>query len=241
MITSRAARQPGTAKTDSCTHVGKPNIGNIEIDADGKENPGDARPPGFDRTDLKECRMGRITYVVMQSLDGYIEGPNGEFDWPVMDSELAKYSQEFGDTADVFLYGRVVWDGMSSYWPRAEEYSDHPHDLEFAPVWRAKPKVVVSRTLKTADWNTTVVNDITELAEIKQDKHLVLYGGAELAATLTEHRLIDEYQVFVHPVLLGGGKPVLPSTKVRSGLRLVESRTFDSQVVMLRHELAADR
>lgn len=184
--------------------------------------------------------MGRIIHFVAQSLDGYISGPNGEFDWPVMDPEMARYGREIGEQADAFLYGRVVWDVMSSFWPRAEEVSDHPHDLEFAPQWRAKPKYVVSRTLSEADWNTTVVSDVDRLADIKRDRTLVLFGGADLAAALNDRGLIDEFVVCVHPVVLGGGKRVFPEGKPRTAVELVESRTLDSQVVLMRHAVVPD-
>ncbi|MGP8300683.1 dihydrofolate reductase family protein [Streptomyces inhibens] len=186
--------------------------------------------------------MGKITHFVHQSLDGFIEGPNGEFDWPVMDGELSAYSHALTDSADIFLYGRVVWDMMSGYWPHAEEYSTHEHDLAFAPVWRKAPKIVVSSTLEEAGWNTRVIatDVVEELTALKNSgAHLLLFGGSALAAFLTEHHLIDEYQIFVHPVVLGGGKPVFHTPQQRLHLTLTESRTFDSQVVLLRHELAA--
>ncbi|KUJ66532.1 deaminase [Streptomyces albus subsp. albus] len=185
--------------------------------------------------------MGKITHFVHQSLDGYIEGPAGEFDWPVMDPELSAYSQSLCDSADIFLYGRVVWDMMSGFWPRAEEFSTHEHDLAFAPVWRKAAKVVVSSTLEKADWNTRVIreNVVEELTALKEGgANLLLFGGSALAGYLTEHGLIDEYQIFVHPVVLGGGKPVFQAPGQRFNLALVESRTFDSQVVLLRHRLA---
>ncbi|MFF8599143.1 dihydrofolate reductase family protein [Streptomyces sp. NPDC015232] len=186
--------------------------------------------------------MGKITHFVHQSLDGFIEGPNGEFDWPRMDGELSAYSQALTDSADVFLYGRVVWDMMSGFWPRAEEFSTHEHDLAFAPVWRKAPKVVVSSTLTEADWNTRVINtDVVEQLTALKDggAHLLLFGGSTLAGFLTEHGLIDEYQIFVHPVVLGGGKPVFTTPAQRMDLTLTETRTFDSQVVLLRHERTA--
>ncbi|UKY54892.1 dihydrofolate reductase family protein [Streptomyces inhibens] len=186
--------------------------------------------------------MGKITHFVHQSLDGYIEGSNGEFDWPVMDPELSAYSHALTDSADIFLYGRNVWDMMSGFWPRAEEFSTHEHDLAFAPVWRKAPKVVVSSTLGEADWNTRVIKTdvVEELTALKQSgAHLLLFGGSTLAGFLTEHGLIDEYQIFIHPVVLGGGKPVFRTPQQRINLSLVESRTFDSQVVLLRHQLAA--
>lgn len=180
--------------------------------------------------------MAELVHFVHQSLDGYIEGPGGEFDWPVMGPEMSRASRALGDRADAFLYGRAVWDMMSGYWPRAEEFSDDPHDLAFAPVWRDKPKVVVSRTLDRADWNTRVVDGVEKVADLKAaGENLVLFGGSTLAADLTRHHLIDEYHVFVHPVVLGGGKPAFPAPVGRLGLTLVESRVLDSQAVLLRY------
>ncbi|SDN50946.1 dihydrofolate reductase family protein [Allokutzneria albata] len=177
--------------------------------------------------------MSRIIHFVHQSADGFIHGPNGEFDWPSMGPELSAHSQGLSDSADAFLYGRVVWDLMSSYWPKAEEYSTHEHDLAFAPVWREKPKVVVSRTLTEAGWNTRVVGDVADLADIEGT--LVLFGGSDLAASLTERDMIDEYQVFVHPVVLGGGKPAFREPGKRFAMKLAESRVLDTEVVLLRY------
>jgi dihydrofolate reductase len=186
--------------------------------------------------------MGKLIHFVHQSLDGFIEGPNGEFDWPRMDPELSAYSQELSGGDKVFLYGRVVWDMMSNFWPKAEQYSTHEHTLAYAPVWREASKIVVSRTLEKADWNTRVIgeNVVEELTALKESgTTLLMFGGSALAAHLTEHGVIDEYRIFVHPVILGGGKPVFQEQSHRVGLELVESRMFDSQVVMLRHRRAA--
>lgn len=189
--------------------------------------------------------MAGIIHFVHQSLDGFIAGPNGEFDWPTMGAELSAYTAELtaGDT--VFLYGRKVWDLMSGFWPNAEQYSQDPHDLTFAPVWREAPKVVVSRTLAYQDlgWNTTVVfenvaEELTALAEA--GKTLVLFGGAELAAHLGAHDAVDEYQVVVHPVLLGGGTPAFHPAERRTQLEPVESRTFDGRSVLLRHRVVRE-
>ncbi|MER6306096.1 dihydrofolate reductase family protein [Streptomyces sp. NPDC001657] len=185
--------------------------------------------------------MGKITHFVHQSLDGYIEGPDGAFDWPLMGPELSAHSLQLTTEADQFLYGRKVWDMMSGFWPRAEEYSTDAHDLAFAPVWRSAPKIVVSSTLEQADWNTRVIgtNVVEELTALKRSgARLLLFGGSELAGFLTRHGLIDEYQLFVHPVVLGGGRPVFSTPQERMNLSLVESRTFDSQVVLLRHRPA---
>ncbi|MFE9655709.1 dihydrofolate reductase family protein [Micromonospora sp. NPDC006431] len=182
--------------------------------------------------------MRKLVYWVHQSVDGFIEGPNGEFDWPVMGPDLSAYSIELCDRADAFLYGRKVWGLMSWYWPRAEQISQDPHNLRFAPIWRRTPKIVISRSLESAEYDARVIGrDLaTEIAELKAQpgKDLLLTGGSGAAAALTGLGLIDEYQVVVHPVVLGGGTPVFPD-KDRLDLRLVETRGFDGRSVLLRY------
>ncbi|MEH0971993.1 dihydrofolate reductase family protein [Micromonospora sp. CPCC 205546] len=186
--------------------------------------------------------MREIIYGVHQSLDGFIEGPNGEFDWPQMGDELSAYSLAQCDRVGGFLYGRRVWELMAGYWPQVESISDHPHDLAFAPIWRRTPKVVLSRTLTAAEHGAQVVGgadlgkEVTALKE-QPGGDLLLLGGAGAAGALTGLGLIDEYQIFVHPVVLGGGKPVFAATE-RINLRLVESRGFDGRSVLLRYRRA---
>jgi dihydrofolate reductase len=182
--------------------------------------------------------MRKIIYWVHVSLDGHINGPNGEFDWPVFGPELARYSHEENDRVDTFLYGRAVWDLMSSYWPTADENTDEEHALYFAPIWRRTPKVVFSTTLAEAGWNTTILRGDLE-AEVRAlkagpGKGLQLTGGAGLAKALADLDLIDEYQVVVHPVVLGGGRRLFPLSD-RFELKLVETRTFDAATVLLRY------
>lgn len=186
--------------------------------------------------------MRKLIYWVHSSLDGRIEGPNGEFDWPVLGPELAAYSYELDDRVDTFLYGRAVWEMMSGYWPQAESISTDPHDLKFAPVWRETPKIVFSRTLTSADWNTQVVGgdigDAVRALKRQPGKDLLLSGGSQVASALTELGLIDEYHIGVHPVVLGGGKRLFLDAKDRVGLRLVRSGTFDDGVVVLHYQRA---
>jgi dihydrofolate reductase len=159
--------------------------------------------------------MREIVYLVHTSLDGCVEGPNGEFDWALMGPELSGYSRELNTRCGEFAYGRKVWDMMSSYWPDAESISDDPHD-------------VVGGDLDAA------------VAELKAEPggDLLLMGGADLAAELGSRGLIDEYLVFVHPVVLGGTKRPFAEGTTRLGLTLVESRTFDGQAVLLRYRQA---
>src|SRR5690349_12412805 len=165
-----------------------------------------SRPTRQRRPD-RSTTMRKIFHFVHTSLDGYIEGPKGEFDWPQMGPELSAYSDEIVAETDTIMYGRAVWEVMAGYWPDAESRSDHPHDLAYAPVWRATPKVVVSGTLGSADWNTEVIGDdvaarVRALKE-RPGSSIVLMGGRTLAAALTAEGLVDELRVVVHPVLLG--------------------------------------
>ncbi|GAA1596782.1 dihydrofolate reductase family protein [Kribbella sancticallisti] len=183
--------------------------------------------------------MRRIIHFVHTSLDGFIEGPNGEFDWAVMTGKLSKYSLGLVGQADTFLYGRVVWEMMSGYWPEVESMSTHEHDLAFAPVWRKTPKVVVSSSLEQADWNTTVVNTVEAVGELKQQPggDILLTGGSTLAASLEDSGLLDERRIVVHPVLLGAGKRLFPENRKRRSVTLIESRPLDEHAVLLRHSL----
>ncbi|WP_188187943.1 dihydrofolate reductase family protein [Nonomuraea sp. SYSU D8015] len=184
--------------------------------------------------------MGKLIYWVHTSVDGHIDGPNGEFDWTEMGPELSAYGDEVHARVGTFLYGRLVWEMMSGYWPTADQTSDHPHDLTFASIWRSTPKVVFSTTLKEAGWNTRIVsgNLGEEVAELKRqsDQDLLLNGGSQLASAIGELGLIDEYHIMVHPVVLGGGRPLFPPQKERLDLRLTDSRTFDARTVLLRYE-----
>ncbi|UVS78148.1 dihydrofolate reductase family protein [Actinokineospora sp. UTMC 2448] len=180
--------------------------------------------------------MRKVIHFVHSSVDGYIEGPEGEFDWPAMGPELSAYSLALSERAGTLLYGRVVWGWMAGYWPTAESVSDDPHDLAFAPIWRATPKAVLSRTLTSAEHGARVVR-AEDLAELKAGDggDLLLMGGTEAAAALTDLGLVDEYQVVVHPVVLGGGRPVFAPGKSRIPLRLAETRAFDGRSVLLRY------
>ncbi|KAB8196622.1 dihydrofolate reductase [Nonomuraea phyllanthi] len=186
--------------------------------------------------------MRKIIHWVHTSVDGHIDGPQGEFDWPVMGEELSAYSEALSERADTLLYGRGVWQGMVSFWPTAESVSDHPHVLAYAPIWRGTPKIVVSTTAEESEWAAAIIRkDVAEeIAALKRrpGKDILLTGGSRLAATLTEHGLIDEYHIAVHPVVLGGGKPLFRPRADRLGLRLAESRTCDSNVVVTRYDRA---
>jgi dihydrofolate reductase len=190
----------------------------------------------------EELAMRKIIYWVHASIDGHIAGPNGEFDWPTVGPELFAYSTAMNQQVDTLLYGRVVWEWMSSYWPTADAdpATADEHAKDFAPYWRRTPKVVVSRTLDKADWGARVIGkDLAEeVAELKRQPggDILLTGGAQVAASLTELGLLDDFRVVVHPVVLGGGPRLFMEPKGRIDMALVDSRIFDGTSVLLHYE-----
>lgn len=179
------------------------------------------------------------TIVWMQmSLDGRTAGPNGEFDWANIQDELHSHFVETLRSAGMFCYGRKVYEMMAGFWPIADELPDsNANQVAYAKIWKPMPKIVFSRTLEAADWNTTVVKDVAELPDHanKASGDVYLFGGAEVVNACAQRDLIDEYQLLVHPVVLGGGAPLFPALPQRQGMELVESRTFDGTVVGLRY------
>jgi dihydrofolate reductase len=184
--------------------------------------------------------MRKIIYWVHTSIDGFIDGPNGEFDWPMMGPELSAYSESLDQRVDTLLFGRPVWQMMVGFWPNAESMSDDPHVASFAPFWRATPKIVFSRSYAGDDWTERVISDNlqAEVTELKSQPgaDMLLTGGANLAAALTDHGLIDEYHIAVHPVVLGGGRKLFAEPKQRLTLRPTQSRLVDDQVVVTTYE-----
>jgi dihydrofolate reductase len=186
--------------------------------------------------------MRNIIYWVHTSVDGFIDGPNGEFDWPVMGPELSAYSDGLDRRVDTLLFGRPVWEMMVGFWPDAEKVSQDPHVLAFAPFWRATPKIVFSHSYPGDEWATRVIradlrDEVTAL-KAQPGADLLLTGGASLAAALTGWGLIDEYHIAVHPVVLGGGRKLFTDPRQRLTLRTGESRVVDGQVVVTSYRLA---
>src|SRR5256884_1204956 len=138
------------------------------------------------------------------SLDGYIEGPNREIDWHMVDDELHYHFNEQLKGMGAFLSGRVTYELMAAFWPTADsDPSSTKPMIEFARIWRDMPKIVYSKTLQRADWNTTVVRDVVpgEVGQLKaQPGGDLVLSGADLARAFMERDLIDEYLIQVHPV-----------------------------------------
>jgi dihydrofolate reductase len=183
--------------------------------------------------------MRKVILMMSVSLDGFFEGPDHELDWQVIDDELHTHFNEELAAMSAFLDGRVTYELMAAYWPTADADPSASRPMaEFARIWRDMPKVVYSRTLQTAGWNTSVVRDVVreQVLELKaRPGGDMVLGGANLAATFMRHDLVDEYRLYVHPVVLGRGRPLFPESEARIGLRLAETRTFRSGVVLLRY------
>ncbi|GAA5039992.1 dihydrofolate reductase family protein [Streptomyces siamensis] len=186
--------------------------------------------------------MPKIILMMSVSLDGFFEGPNREIDWHLVDEELHAHFNEEIRHMGALLSGRVTYELMAAFWPTADKDPDSPPTMvEFARIWRNIPKVVFSRTLERAEWHTTIVPQVVpeSIRELKQRSLGDLgLGGAELAAEFMRHDLVDEFRVYVHPVLLGRGRRLFSETDSMTRLRLVESRPFGNGVVLLRYERA---
>jgi dihydrofolate reductase len=169
------------------------------------------------------------------TLDGYYEGPNGEFDWPNVDDEFNEFAISQMNDIDTLLFGRATYEVMAGFWPT-------PAAIEGDPViagrMNAISKIVFSSTLDTADWqNTRLVKDgVAEtIAELKQQPggDLAFFGSPTLTASLIEQGLVDELRVMVHPILLGAGKPLFSALSRRVPVELQRTTVFHSGNVML--------
>jgi dihydrofolate reductase len=183
--------------------------------------------------------MRKLIYSMGVSLDGFIAGPDGEIDWSAPDEELHRFHNQQAREMGADLYGRRLYEAMR-YWETAEENTSAPeHELEFARIWKDTPKIVFSKTLEKVEGNARLVRDdvAEEVAKLKEEpgKDLAV-GGAGLASTFMKLGLIDEYRLFVSPVVLGGGTPYFPALDERINLELVETRTFGSRVVYVRYQ-----
>ncbi|MGI5457468.1 dihydrofolate reductase family protein [Streptomyces sp. CA-249302] len=189
--------------------------------------------------------MPNIVLMMSISLDGYIEGPDHDISWHRVDEELHQHMNDTIRQFGALLSGRRVHELMAAYWPTADTAPDaSPTTIEFAGIWRDIPKVVYSRTLEKADWNTTVVRQILpeEVHALKeQDTGDLGLGGAEVAGEFLRLGLVDEFRIYVHPALVGHGTRLFPEADIAASLRLIESHTFSNGVVLMRYEPAAQK
>lgn len=186
----------------------------------------------------------KIIYMMTVSIDGFMEGPNREIDWHMVDEELHRHFNDELRVMGAFMSGRVTHELMADFWPTADSDPDAPEPVrEFAGIWRDMPKIVFSRTLERADWNTTVVREVVpeKIRQLKAEPGGdMMLGGSDLATTFIQHDLIDEYRIYVDPMIIGRGKRMFHPTDSRLPLRLEETRTFGNGVVLLRYSRTDD-
>ena len=184
--------------------------------------------------------MRKLTFAMNLSVDGYIAAPGDELGWSVPSDELFQWWSDRVGATGLALYGRKLWETMSSHWPTADQQPGAtPAEIEFARRWRDMPKVVFSSTTSTVDWNTRLVTGdaVTEITRLKaEDGGPIDIGGATLAAAAMRAGLIDEYVLVTAPVLVGGGTPFFTALENWVDLTLVETRTFPDGVVLTRYE-----
>lgn len=183
--------------------------------------------------------MRKVIYSMGVSLDGFIASPDGEIDWSAPDEELHRFHNQQAREIGTHFCGRRLYEVMV-YWETAEEDpSIGEAELEFADIWREMPKVVFSTTLEKVEGNTRLATGSVaeEVAKLKDEpgKDLAV-GGAGLASAFIELGLVDEYRLFISPVVLGGGTPYFPTQDDRINLKLIERQTFNSRVVYLRYQ-----
>lgn len=184
--------------------------------------------------------MRNVIYAINVSLDGFIEDKDGSLGWSEPSDELFRYFIDLEFEIDTHLSGRRMYETMASHWPTADRMPGATEDqIKFARRWQQATNVVFSRTLERVREQDRLVRDniAEEIRRLKAEPgQAMVVGGPGLAASLLQLDLVDEVRVIIHPVILGGGKPMFPSLDHLLRLRLVETRQFKSGVVALHYQ-----
>ena len=176
------------------------------------------------------------------SLDGFVAGLNGEMDWININDEIFDFVATMTEKADTALYGRVTYNMMQSYWPTAGEHPNaSKHDKEHSAWYNKVSKIVLSKTISEKGLDNTIVisnqleDNINKIK--KQDgKNILIFGSPRASHSLLSNGLIDEFWLFVNPVLLGQGMPLFKDVNETTKLKLIESKTFTCGVIALHYE-----
>jgi dihydrofolate reductase len=186
--------------------------------------------------------LRKLRLQVQMSLDGCIAGPNGEMDWMVglLDDEIIKYAYKITEPIDTILLGRKMTDVFISFWLDVMNKPDDPW-YAFSKKMIETPKVVFTKTLNKSRWiNTDIAtgNLIEEVSKIKSQsgRDIVVYGGASFDSSLIKEKLIDEFYLFINPVVIGNGMTIFKDLNEIQKYSLIESKVFESGIVLLRYE-----
>jgi dihydrofolate reductase len=177
--------------------------------------------------------MGRLIYSAIASLDGYVADTEGGFEWAAPDAELHAFVNDLERPVGTHLYGRRMYETLA-VWETLQD--DHPVMRDFAEIWRAADKIVYSRTLKEVSSARTRIEREFDPDAVRAIPGDVSIGGPTLAAEAFRAGLVDECHLFLHPVVVGGGLPALP-TDLRLDLELLDERRFDSGFVALHYRV----
>ena len=186
--------------------------------------------------------MRNLIFFMHTSLDGFVAGPAGEMNWIHVDEEIFDFVATVTEKADTALYGRVTYEMMQSYWPTAAEQPNaSKHDKEHAAWYKSVRKIVLSRTLSEDGLvNTRIIgeNVAENILNIKNmdGKDILIFGSPAASHTLLSLGLIDEFWLFVNPVLLGKGIPLFNGINETTKLMLDESKTFAAGVIALHYK-----
>jgi dihydrofolate reductase len=183
--------------------------------------------------------MGKLTYGMMVSLDGYVADAKGHFDWGHIDEEIHSFANSETRMNGTEIYGRRMYETMV-YWENDEAQKDRPgYEQEFASIWKGLDKIVVSSTLeRVSSGNTRIVREVRpeEIRQLKaQSAKNVSVAGPTLAAQFIKAGLVDEYTLYYVPVVVGAGTPVFKDFVGRLDLELIEQRRFASGVIFARY------
>lgn len=183
--------------------------------------------------------MRKILYVQNVSLDGFIEDSDGKIDWSIPSEELHWHFNELERNVDINFYGRRLSETMD-YWLTADQNPEAADvERDFAEAWRKTERIVFSKTLEKVEGNASLRREVDpdEIQKLKnQPGNLLMVGGAGLASTFIKHGLVDEFRVYIYPVVLGSGKPMFQIEK-KLNLTFVESQTFSGKIMMLKYQL----
>ena len=184
--------------------------------------------------------MRRVTYSMGASLDGYIVGPDGGFDWTAPDKDVFRFWIDEIREVGVHLLGRKLYETML-YWDTVDQATLDDAEHEWAALWNPLPKVVFSTSLSAVQGNARLASaslaEEIERLRAEPGEGDIAIGGATLAAEAAALDLIDEYRIMVHALLVGGGVSYFPQGERRVDLELVETRTFSSKVIYLRYRV----
>lgn len=186
--------------------------------------------------------MRRLVSFFHVSLDGFVGGPNGEMNWINVDQEVFDHVSERVQDTDTAMYGRITWEMMEAYWPTAADKPNaSKHDIEHAAWYKTAKKIVLSASLKDKQAADTMFIGDEVAARVKALKQqpgtdILIFGSPRATHSLLQHQLIDEFWLFINPVLLGQGIPLFKNISGRTPLKLLSSKTLSNGVIAVQYE-----